>query len=413
MEACFDYDIENLCPSIYDDVGNIAEEKFLTTVKKIGKSIWDGIKLFIRKAIQIFKNFLLNIYMFKTAKLSKKESEDIQLVSQSCSLRYMHTIKPVYMVLRIISKFSNSMVPPQVVQMEKEALESHIVDCRNMIHEIKTSKEYNRLIENKYDNEEKNLVDVPLTSVISTMKKAQMSLINYENCVDKLSKYGDKEYGGIMSIGHSLFSNVCTIYRIQIEVLNRFFAHAKASMSAIAKNVKEIHEKKINTERLYASGHKSIIGHGIDAMRSSKNIDLEDKNIERIKELFSLMAECDNDINQFGKYQEYRKELCALCKIPYNAVINPGKLHDIKDTSQKHKILILPDNKKPIKLLSSQVIYHTSDNPNLTELNGRYIFRMKTGNNYFKSPRVYFAIGTAILWNGKVYKDEYARGGKS
>lgn len=243
------------------------------------------------------------------------------------------------------------------------------------------------------------------------MKRAQSSLFKYENCVDKLSKYGEKEYGGVMAIGHSLFSNVCTIYRIQIEVLNRFFAHAKASMNAIVKNVKEMKEKTINTERLYASGHKSIIGHGIGAIRASKSIDLSDKNIPRIKELLSMMAECDNDINRFGDYQKYRKELCALCKIPYDAVINPGKLHDIKDMNQKHKILILPDNKKPIKLLSSQVIFHTSDNPNLTELNGRYIFRMKTGNNYFKSPRVYFAIGTAILWNGKVYKDKYADAG--
>lgn len=159
MTAYLDYEIEDLYVPYYDQTKNdIVQEKFFSTAKRIGKSIWDTIKLFIRKAIQIFKNFLLNVNMFKTARLSKQETSDIQLVSQNCSLRYHNTIKPLYVVLRITGMLANSMVPPQVVQSEKEGLEPHVVDCRNIIQEIKSSKEYTRLIENKYDNDEKILL---------------------------------------------------------------------------------------------------------------------------------------------------------------------------------------------------------------------------------------------------------------
>lgn len=238
-------EIDNLCNfDIYYDISNES-----LSGKNIINQIWIRIKTFFKKAIQIIKNFILNLNMIKKAVIHPQMNKDIQIVCQNLNPRYQMQNNVLRMLTGIIS-ISTSKDKDYLKELS-EISEASIEDCDSIINDVTNSQEYKRIKGNLYDKAQE--VEVPISNVISSMKKTQMSLINYESAIEKSTSNAKFSNNEIIQKANKIvipvFTKVCTCFRMKIECLSIFFQRTKASISALKDNVKDRKEKSVDVER--------------------------------------------------------------------------------------------------------------------------------------------------------------------
>ena len=94
----------------------IAEEGFKDGIK----NVWITIRTIFKKLIQIFKNFIMNINYFKTAKLPSQQSKDIITVVQNLTPRY-EVLNKMFMLIYRVSGISGGKKMPMMIYMVRSS----------------------------------------------------------------------------------------------------------------------------------------------------------------------------------------------------------------------------------------------------------------------------------------------------
>lgn len=389
-----------------DSVEGAYEGAFSERAKNFGKKVWIAIKTFFRKAIQFFRNCIMNINMFKEAELPSQMNQDLQLICQNAAPKYQYTQNLAFTTIRVVKTARKGVneiaVDAQIENQIIPELEVASSSSENTYQELIQSDEYRRIKENQYDNND--LQKVPISNVTANMKKTTQQLITYEGYVGKLSVDADADYipriiRSLLRATSNLFSKACTLYRVQINMYNIYFNKAKLALSAFKSNRKELKEKTIDVNREYGYGIKDAK----DALKFEEDNDKETKkNMTKEQAVMPLIEQCisfNNDPDMFEEYIRIRNEICKILGVSPNCVI---KFSDA--LGDKLRFNALPERKKPFRLLSTTQIYHSSVNDSLTELTGKYCFSFSSLGSIqrclFKDPRVYFSISKSILANG-------------
>lgn len=389
-----------------ESVEGVYEGALGQRAKNFGKKIWIAIKTFFRKAVQFFRNCIMNVNMFKEALLPAQMNQDLQLVCQNAAPKYQYTQNVALFTikqLKLLKQQQGSIIVDATIENQTiPELEVAISSNENTYRELMDSDEYRRIKENKYDTND--LQKVPISNVVANMKKTTQQLISYEGHVDKLSieagaDYIPQTFRSLLRATANLFSKACSLYRIQITMYSIYFEKAKASLAAIKDNIKEIKDKSVDVNREYGYGLKSYK----DAFNyNKKNLKESNKNLSKESQVMPLIEQCisfDNDPAMFEEYTRIRNEICKILQVSPNSVIKYSAV-----AGYERGFNVLPERRKAFKLLSTTQIYHTSVNDALTELTGKYCFHVKeaflTQRCLFKDPRVYFSISKSILANG-------------
>lgn len=388
-----------------DDMTIITESSKLSSTIS---SIWIGIRTAFKKILQFFKNLLMNINYFKTAQLPSQKSKDIITLVQNLTPRYDIMNKMFMLIYRVVSMEATQNNGKSYEKIYSD-IDQTMDDVNEIISTAKTSPEYKRIEDDNYDEKTNSIV--PLSNIITEMKKSQNDLIKYDANAQKMqiaetdatTEYGKKAAGKC----RQLFISLCEIYRMKISLLKIFFEHAKVSMSAVGKNISEKKNKDYDPSRNYSSG-KNFIEMLIKRGASIKRIKLTPEQENRLKELDKIVMDSKNDLSRYNDYYRAYTELCKMFGIGTNVVLvygipgqETGVLPKAKDGETV--IMVMTEDPKPMKLLSNTQLFHTSSDGNLTELTGRFFHTSLGVRRLWNTPRVYFSIGHAIAKDGSKY----------
>lgn len=400
-----DYNLESFI-NFCDDY-EISEE---ANFKKTMKSVWITIKNIFKKIILFLKNIIRNLYYLKTAFLPAQMSEDIQLVSQNCTPRFEAYNRVFYSIIKL-----NSMGVPlddgeeaDIFDMTDQSLD----DAESIINDVKNSDEYRRITTNDYD--QNTVTEVPLSNVIPTVKSSEKNAQKYQKFLDKIDLMDETNMTQKL---HSLFGKLIQLYQIQQSVLTIFLQHAKMTASSLVKNIKDKKDGSVQTNRKSPSLFKAV-GTSMKSMINPhvKSYDDYKKIVEQVK----IVTSCNNDLNRYGEYKKAYDALCDILHLKKGCILVIPEIPDILDGTSTmesfnhNKITVLSAKPKQINILHNIVLYHTSNDPNLKELTGRYMYY--NGNEVarlFPTPRIYFSVGTATARDGSKFNgiDPTAIGG--
>ena len=383
--------------SFCDDM-MIAEEGFKDGIK----NVWITIRTIFKKLIQIFKNFIMNINYFKTAKLPSQQSKDIITVVQNLTPRY-EVLNKMFMLIYRVSGISGGKNAYDDLYVE---IEQSMNDVDEIITTAKNSSEYKRIESNDYDK--KTVVDIPLSNIVSAMKKSQNDLIKYDANAQKMevleSSATSESQRKTAGRCRQIFTKLCEIYKLKVRLLKTFFEHAKSSMGAIKKNISEKKYGENDPNRRYSTG-KNFVDMLIKRGAAKKLVKVTPEQEKRFKELDKIVIESNNDPSKYSEYYKAYSELCKMAGVGTNVVLvygEPGKKNGMLPETKDGELafLALKEDSKPMKLLSNTQLYHTSPDENLKELTGRYYHTSLNIRRLWSTPRMYFSIGNAMAKDG-------------
>lgn len=361
----------------YCDTMMIAEEG----MKEIGKGILIRIKNAFRKVVTWFKNLLLNINQFKNAVMPEKLNQDlVKLLQMSQSRLEKNFI--------IVSKeYLKRKKNPQEVQdgfkygvykmgflgqnISETSVSDEVEKCYrevdNALTSAKNSSMYQRIQKNEYTNENKV---IPLSNIIQDMKISQMGatrMLNFMNVIE--NRGGEKN-----PIYHQMIQflqKAISYYNFRISLLGKYFQSAKASLSALKNNVQ--HKKDDNfTTRTQSK----------NAFAREKVVLMTPGTYKRAEELYRKCISCTSYTEYLPMYNELTKILKCQHHVIYNIRYEGGVCI----------VFAMPEKKTKISM-EGRVLYHSSNNQNLSELIPR--FTSPQGALY-PTPRVYVHVGVAL-----------------
>lgn len=373
----------------------IAEESKTTEI--IGRNIKKGfyeIEGDISKCSTFIKNLSLNVGLFKSAKLPKQMSDDLEILLQNLCPRRDY-INQSFSKLVVAAKLYTAVKGSnETLRDTQNEIMTSVQDVEATIEDTKKSKEYKRLYSKDYDFS--NNIEIPMMSIVTKAKKLNMQLIGYKQ---KLKK-AEAELGtpqstleaGITNQLIRLYKKLIENAYMQCRLLRFYFKVAKASIEGTLKNKEEKKNggyTKVNRD--YVGNFKKKGEH-----TSYKKKKITEDEMEKFKQIDETIKSCNNKIEMYPKYKDALKELCDMIGIPTNKNIIL-----LYDAPSKHdgfiNYSVINDNNKSMKILDTNVLYHTSTNPNLKELDPHYVFQ---DGDYVRrcwsTPRVYFAIGSPI-----------------
>lgn len=415
----------------------IAEEGSLSN---FAKKVWINIQTILKKLLQIFKNLLMKVNYLRTSKLPTQKSKDLLLVIQNLNPRYEvlnKTFMMVYKTASIENMQRDKEYTKRMEELKREHPDSNITidhtnaydelsseieqsldDVTSVVRDATSSSEYKRIQEDNYNNNQ--ISEIPLSNIITAMKKAENSLISYEGNAKKmaLAEENPKSEAQKRAAGkcRELFSKICEAYKMQIRLLKIFFDNAKVTATAVGKNIKEKVKKENDPNRNYANA-KSMVGMLIKQGAVSKTVKVTPEQKKRFEEFDKQITECNNKPENFEKYKKAYEEICKIAKTSPNCVL----IYDVPGGNRSGMLpavgeneiafMVMKDNNKPMKLLSNTKLYHTSDNGELKELTGRYYHTSLGIRRLWSSQRVYFSIGNAMSKDGSKFngKDPMAK----
>lgn len=381
----------------YDNDTDIAIEGIGQKIKEIGKSIWATMKRILAKIITWFKNILLNINYFKTAKLDEKMNQDLMYclkLAQPRTENYQFKVVP--------TMFSSARLYVQMSRKDSSGegtidgapfgvaagnalarlttFKEQLFNAKNDVHEtidnVKKCEAYKRLTgDYKYEN--KNIKDIPLGNIISDMKKANTNITKFNGEVEKAESISMKmknkypKFSALSNSVASFFQSCVTFYSMRSQILMKYFNAAKASIGSIGSNIKEkVNKNNDPRNKTKHAGAKFVI------MRN----DVANK----VKKL----TRDANNAKTFKEYKPIHDEITRILKIPSTAT-----LYGVQAVGGKQVYLWVNQKKNEVTIDKNMRLYHTSNNDNITELEPRW---KAGGGALFATPRVYFHISTPL-----------------
>lgn len=394
----------------------------------IGKTLWVSLQNIFKKIITFLRNIAKNLYYLKTSFMPKQMSEDLQILSQSCVPRYEGFIK-IYGGAMKLLKLENFILRHKDEKDVKKL--SHDIDCQtaeilgglesvdadmdSILHDVKESEEYARVSKKEYDFSES--IEVPLSNVIPSIKNAEKEACRYDGLLNKLKliksdSYHPKIFQCIQGM-KIIYSKLIDAYKMQQEILNVFLEYSKASASALRKNIKDRKDQTVVTT---IDKYKSLPSIYITSF--GKKIPLTLEFYEKMRQYTEDLCNIGHDITQYNRYKSIYNEIANLIKVPTNSTIlyegsffSQMKYEAFSKMGKKKRskvFHVLPAPKKSIRLTSNAILYHTSTDPDLDVLTGRFMFLNKTHPELdtlrlFPTPRVYASIGHPMDRDGDLY----------
>lgn len=248
------------------------------------------------------------------------------------------------------------------------------VDTFEAIQGSKNSNEFRRLNENKYTNNK--IENIPLSKIIHDLKKCNSTITKYEIELDKILKFSNNK-SELSSLNEKMtryFQVVINYYSFRIGILSKYLQYAKASLGAFVDNIcGNSEEIKANTKYVIPK-------------KVSKTFPEEE--FKEVTDKIYAMRTCDAE-----DYTTYRKHYEKFCELMSGSddIIIKGLFISEKNRRIDMKYIKDDGNKIPI---SSQTLFHASDNETLTEL--KPSFRSKDGRIFFPTPRIYFHINMPL-----------------
>lgn len=374
-----------------DEVMIANESNTTQIVGRNFKKVFYEIEGDINKCGVFIKNMNVNINMFKTAKLPKQMSDDLQILLQNlCPRRdYINeSFSKLVLAARLYTAVKGS---NETLRDTINEVKTSIQDVEATINDTQNSKEYKRLYRKEYDFSK--LVEIPLSSIVIRTKKLNMQLASYKQKLNKAkSDLGTPQSTLETEITNSLihlYKKLIENAMIQCRLIRFYFKAAKASLEGTLKNKDK--NNQIIIQRDYKGNFKKQGQH-----TPYKKKPITPEQMEEFKEIDNIIRECNNKIENYPKYKEALSRLCNIL-----GVTNNKDMILLYDAPSKHEGIInfkiINDDSKSMKLLETNVLYHTSTNPDLKELDPHYVFQ--DGDfvrRCWATPRVYFAIGSPI-----------------
>lgn len=399
MDSYFDF--------IDDPDIDLAMEGIGQKITSMAKDVWAAIKRVLKKILTWFKNMLLNINYFKTARLDEKMSADLMYclkLAQPRTENYAMKVVPgLLKAFQKARKEDNEDKEDKILtgldgigtagdmlsSLTSFAHELFVAqtDVYETTQNVKKCDAYKRLTGDfKYEN--KNIKPIPMTFIVSDMKNCNTQITRFNGEVEKaesLSRRSADKYPKFTKTVNKavkFFQTCVTFYSLRTSILMNYFKAAKVSLNAIPANIKEAIKKnndgrgKNNKEGKY--GKIKIMG--ITAKEIADAID----NARAAK-----------------TYAEYKKF--------YDEIIKKSgvKPHSIIYGFDKGELLYVEQPKTDVVLDKNVKLYHTSYYGGITELQPKWT---TPGGVLFETPRVYFHVtnpltrfGTQVKSNNHVY----------
>ena len=421
--------------SYEDDIDDIATEG----IARIGKSIWVTIQNIIRKIITFLRNVMKNLYYLKTAWMPKQMSEDLQTVVQMSTPRYEFYNNVVYSqiaIIRTIQKISDNQSDDEKREQLQKVVKSSLKDIIDntltssnadldvILTDIEKSEEYQRIQNKDYDFNKS--VEVPLGNVIPALKKSEKMACKYEGMLNKLKNVKESSYEIINNayrLMHEVYGKIIRVYKFQQSVLTIFIDYAKVSASALVKNIKDRKNGTVTTDINNTPGYISA------ARQMKKSVirkKLTEEQYNQIRQWTYDLCEMGHDLTKYNQYKTIYSNIVQtigaphMASILYRGVEFTGRSYNDNLNDRKKKgryefnILQYP---KPLRLTSNSELYHTSNDPNLEVLDGRFMFINNTYPEFgtirlFPTPRVYASVGHAMSRDGGLYSEKDPTNGK-
>lgn len=360
----------------YCDTMIIAEEG----MKEIGKSILIRIKNAFRKVATWFKNLLLNVNQFKNAVMPEKLNQDLVKLLQMSQSRleknfvivskeYLRQKKKpeelqdgraygVYKMGIFGDNLSTTFVSDEVEKCYRE------VD--NALTSAKNSSMYQRIQKNEYNDEKKV---IPLSNIIQDMKISQMGstkMLNFMNVIENRGEINPLYHQMIQFLQKAI-----AYYNFRISLLSKYFQSAKASLSALKNNIQHKKDDAFTTRT-----------RSENSLYWEKAIIMLPKTYRRAEELYRKCKSCTS----YTKYLPMYNELTKILKCPHHVITH------IRYDGRACIVTAMPEKKTKISI-EGRVLYHSSDNSNLSQLIPRFV---SPGGILYPTPRVYVHVGVPL-----------------
>lgn len=210
-----------------------------------------------------YSKILLNVNHFKNAQLDEEQNKDLIKVLNMAQPRTELNFKlfpRYYEYLKMIGNMekridgkpfglrSGTMIELRKTTLENEITKS-IADVRGALKSAQESKEYKRIKRNKYSND--RMQNIPLSGIVSDMKKTKASAAVYQNHLDAFNKkIQEMEKIDKVTEKMAVFLNiVMSYYKFRISLLTVYFDHAKASLKGTIRNVVDSDEDQFKTSQ--------------------------------------------------------------------------------------------------------------------------------------------------------------------
>lgn len=366
----------------YCDDMMIAEEG----IKDLGNRIWVSIKALVNKIINWIKNVMLNINYFKNAELNPQMNKDMITVlklSQAHTESNFKILTSVYKILLTLHMNENHKIkgeefgvaPDNIFQrFSSTDLKTEMMKCSidldESIKQAKESDEYKRLIEDKYNEEQVEMI--PLTHIVNELKRSNTEITNMQNNINKIeaTTYTIKtDNGRIFSNAVIKFINdIISYYSFRISILGKYLEKAKASLSAFTSNIKDI----FNRDNKVTSNYRFGMSKQVTRLKTKEQV-------QKIKELYENALSAKT----YDEYKPYYNELIKLLKIPDGSIIQSLECDPDKFIVQ---FMFNKGNSDEVPISKSQNLYHGSYIPDLKYLEPSWI---GGGQVLFPTPRIY------------------------
>lgn len=419
-------DILNYCieqNNLFFDQINIFlnEDSILNEInlKEIGKNIWETILRIFRKLKTMIVNLISNLNMFREAKIDETKSKDLftildlldlkavnqgsKLIAENFKKMYKSAGSDVANDWKFSEKDINSSsksVPGTSGSFDFEATK-YVKDIKDAMDSVNESKEYKRLQENKYENN--NIKQFPLSSINNDMKNCRNILLDYINELESFSKFVQKiKEENVNKVGHKIvmfLKKIIEYYNFRIKILTNFFKGAKVSLKAFKNNKDELSKGEYGGAKFDKSNN---IKQHIEKFSPEE--------IKKIQEYVSLLKEY-NQNKEFNNYTKIFKEITSLLKINSNDTF--AILSIRKDSIVYNSV---KNNAKQIPTGIRKFYHHTYATYNNESLRDTILKEgLKAnavgsgGSIFYPEPRVYFHLSvpqnsasSRILQNVKV-----------
>lgn len=366
------------------------------SLKEIGKNIWGVLLRIFRKLKVMFENLISNINLFKEININKQKSDDLFAVLKLLNLKTEDDgAKYLAILFRIQSKLKNDVTDamdskligiqnsvPGKSTFDHEIL-IHTKDIDDAIESAEKSKEYERIKANEY--KEENLQKIPTVNINSDMKKSKSNLVNYINELEKQENFNNKiENEEVKSLSGKLITflkKIINYYKFRVQLLTEFFKHAKVSISAVGKNIKEISKGEFAT---LAKNNKNI-------KQFIKKFNSDD--VSKLEELYNKMKEANSDKN-YSEYSKLHEKACDILGISSNSTFT--SIYKIIDNNEKlYGFNVVPNKNPEINVGTRKLYHHSYEEHDDILKTGLLPNAIGNGNGkmdkiYYPEPRVYF-----------------------
>ena len=358
---------------LFCDEMQVAEEG----LSDIASNVWSSIKRSTQKAKQWFRKLLLNINYFKDATLDTVMNSDLLKVLKMSQPRTELNFKPINVYYKALSalgkkdgkvnRFAVGEVYEHVGYSEQfsELVKRSTMDVNQSIKATKNSAEYKRLQRGKYDYKTKQ--NIPLSNIVSDLKSCDNLLSSTESQMNQIeasfNKVKSEEKKSLMKKMNIFLHNIINYCKFRISIIGRYLRYAKASIKGLIHNIGKNDVKS-----------KADLKYHIPKISKRVNV----SNFSELKEAYEKMKTAMT-------YEEYKPcydKVTSILGIS-GYVIKQLKLIEAANSAI---VMAVKDDGESIEV-STQRLFHSSDNPNIPELVPT--FKSKSNTTFYPTPRVY------------------------